>query len=87
MRKNLTPPDKAPLYDTLLVPADVAGPMCGRSEASWWRDHSAGRIPAAIKLGGRTYWRVRELRDWIDAGCPTRKTWEALLASKKGGRQ
>src|SRR5215510_12160845 len=41
-----------------LVGADVAGPMCGRSEASWWRDHAAGRVPAPVNLGGSTLWRV-----------------------------
>jgi predicted DNA-binding transcriptional regulator AlpA len=62
----------------LLVPADVAGPMCGRSEASWWRDHGAKRIPAPVKLGGRTLWRVEELHAWVTAGCPSRSVWEAL---------
>ena len=50
----------------------------GRSEASWWRDHSAGRIPAPIKLGGSTLWRAEELREWIEAGCPCRRIWEAM---------
>jgi predicted DNA-binding transcriptional regulator AlpA len=62
----------------LLVPANVAGPVCGRSEASWWRDHAAARIPRPVKLGGRTLWRTEELRRWVQAGCPDRKTWEAL---------
>jgi len=52
--------------------------MCGRSEASWWRDHAAQRVPAPIKLGGRTLWRTDELRRWIAARCPPRPTWEAL---------
>src|SRR5438046_1151463 len=77
-----TPATVTPTTETLLVPADVAGPMCGRSEASWWRDHAAGRIPAAIKLGGRTLWRVEELRSWVAAGCPDRRTWLALQGSR-----
>src|SRR5262245_35799282 len=72
--------------EPLLVGAAEAGRLCGRSEASWWRDHAAGRIPAAVKLGGRTLWRVEELRRWVEAGCPPRKTWEALRAQKGGGR-
>jgi len=93
---NLTsPPPASPpvvVADTaqpLLIPADVAGPLCGRSEASWWRDHAAARVPAPIKLGGRTLWRVAELRRWVEAGCPPRRTWEALTAARpalKGGR-
>ena len=73
----------------LLVGAAVAGRMCGRSEASWWRDHAAGRVPAPVRLGGRTLWRVCELREWVDAGCPDRRTWEPLQAARpvpKGGR-
>jgi predicted DNA-binding transcriptional regulator AlpA len=79
-------PEKFASQDTLLVPANVAGPMCGRSEASWWRDHAASRIPTPVKLGGRTLWRVLELRDWVEAGCPDRRTWEALRRQKGGGR-
>src|SRR6516225_1714104 len=75
-----------PAIESLLVPANVAGPLCGRSEASWWRDHAAKRIPAPIRLGGRTLWRVQELREWVEAGCPDRKTWEAIRARGKGGR-
>lgn len=70
--------------EPLLVPADVAGPICGRSEASWWRDHAAGRIPAPIKLGGRTLWRIEELRRWISAGCPDRRSWETLCRQRGG---
>jgi prophage regulatory protein len=65
-------------FQPLLLSAEVAARMCGRSEASWWRDHAAGRIPAPIKLGGRTLWRAEELRRWVENGCPPRSVWEAL---------
>jgi hypothetical protein len=29
-------------------------------------------------VGGSTLWRLAELRDWVHAGCPDRKTWEAM---------
>ncbi len=80
-------PGSVPATPALLISADAAGPMCGRSEASWWRDHAAGRIPAPIKFPGRTLWSVRELEDWIAAGAPDRKTWEALKSARKGGRR
>jgi predicted DNA-binding transcriptional regulator AlpA len=67
----------------LLVPAEVAGSMCGRSEASWWRDHAAGRIPAPVKLGGRTLWRVEELRRWVEGGCPSRAIWEMMEKARR----
>jgi predicted DNA-binding transcriptional regulator AlpA len=85
--QQAAPASIGPIVEPMLIPADVAGPMCGRSEASWWRDHAAGRNPAPVKLGGRTLWRTEELRRWVEAGCPVRKVWEALQASGKGGRK
>jgi predicted DNA-binding transcriptional regulator AlpA len=75
--------DAASTVEPLLISADVAGPMCGRSTASWWRDHAAGRIPAPIKLGGRTLWRVEELRRWIACGCPDRGSWDSLQRARR----
>jgi predicted DNA-binding transcriptional regulator AlpA len=71
----------------LLVNADLAGPMCGRSATSWWRDHAAARVPRPVKLCGATLWRVKELEEWINAGCPSRKEWEARrgAAGRAGG--
>lgn len=60
----------------ILVPAKAAAALCGRSVASWWRDLAAGRVPAPLKLGGRTLWRVEELREWVEADCPPRAEWE-----------
>ncbi len=65
-----------PAAEPLLVPAEQAGRLCGRSKASWWRDHAAGRVPAPVKLGNSTLWRVDELRAWVAAGCPDRRTWD-----------
>src|SRR5436305_1520715 len=83
------PEDKAaaPPIEALLVPAQVAGSMCGRSEASWWRDHAAARIPAPVHLGGRTLWRSQELREWVEAGCPDRRTWEVIRSAQRDGRR
>jgi predicted DNA-binding transcriptional regulator AlpA len=67
----------------LLVPADVAAPLCGRSRASWWRDHAAGRTPSPVRLGGRTLWRTEELRRWVEAGCPPRAAWEAQQKARR----
>jgi hypothetical protein len=42
-------------------------------------------MPAPVMIKGRPFWRVAELQSWIAAGCPDRKTWEAL-AKQKGSR-
>jgi predicted DNA-binding transcriptional regulator AlpA len=68
---------------TLLTDIKGLAEMLGRSERAIWRDHSAGRLPTPIKLGGLTKWRVAEIRDWVEAGCPERKTWESRNESAK----
>ena len=50
-------PAAPPAVEALLVPAVVAGRLCGRSGASWWRDLAAKRIVAPVR--GRTLWRVQ----------------------------
>ena len=73
---RVAPPPSA--VEPMVLNAEDAGRMCGRSEASWWRDHAAGRIPAPVRIGRSTLWRVQELRDWLAAGCPTRTIWQAM---------
>lgn len=42
---------------------------------------AAGRLPAPVRPSpGCVRWRLAELHDWAAAGCPDRKTWEALRA-------
>jgi predicted DNA-binding transcriptional regulator AlpA len=50
--------------------------MLGRDERSLWRDLGAGKIPAPIKLGRLTKWRVADIREWIAAGCPDCNSWK-----------
>jgi len=73
------PPSIAPEQ----VPASGAACFAGVGESTWWRLHSAGKVPKPNKLGGKTLWRVQELRDWIAAGCPDRARWEAIRAARE----
>jgi predicted DNA-binding transcriptional regulator AlpA len=41
-----------------------------KSVRSVWRMRSAGQVPKPVKLGGGVRWRVRDIEDWIDRGCP-----------------
>jgi hypothetical protein len=71
------PATLAGAVEPMLVRAKVAGPWCGRSEQSWWRDHAARRVPAPVKVGGSTLWRVEDLKEWVRLGCPSRMEFEA----------
>jgi predicted DNA-binding transcriptional regulator AlpA len=75
-----------PSFPPLLVDAPAAAALCGVSEATWWRHHSGGLCPKPVKLGGRTLWRVQELREWVSAGCPDREIWEARQAAAHRGK-
>jgi predicted DNA-binding transcriptional regulator AlpA len=66
------------------VAADTAAAMAGVSQSSWWRLHAGEKVPRPNKLGGRTLWRVDELKRWIEAGCPCRRIWEAKEAVRIG---
>jgi predicted DNA-binding transcriptional regulator AlpA len=69
----------------LLLTARQGASLCGVSTATWWRWDSAGRIPAALRLSpGCVRWRRAELVDWTAAGCPERRTWEAIQTARNG---
>jgi predicted DNA-binding transcriptional regulator AlpA len=71
----------------LLVRAAAAARLCGVSRATWHRLAAAGRTPAPLRLGGSVLWRVEELTAWCHAGCPDRRTWEALRDAQQNGRR
>ena len=65
----------------LLVGRKDAANACGASSRTWDRLTASGKTPRAVRLGGRPMWRVDELRAWVAAGCPDRKTWEVISKS------
>ena len=77
--------EQAPAVEPWLVSAHQAATLCGLSPATWYRLASAGRCPAPLRLSrGCVRWRAEELRDWIAAGCPSRREWEARRAVEHG---
>jgi prophage regulatory protein len=65
----------------LLVSHRRAAKLCGVSGPTWHRRVAAGDIgPEPVRLGGRVLWRLEELERWVAAGCPDRRTWQALQA-------
>jgi len=62
---------------SLLLTAHHAAALCSTSARTWRAWDVAGKIPAPIRIGRRTFWRAQDLRDWVAAGCPDRVTWES----------
>lgn len=76
-RKQETPP-------SLTTTAGGVARLLQISTRQVWRLHSLGQLPKPVRLGACVRWRVQEIRDFVDAGCPSRQEWEAMQA--KGGR-
>ncbi|HUS46539.1 MAG TPA: helix-turn-helix domain-containing protein [Phycisphaerae bacterium] len=71
------------VIEPLLVGAAEAARLSGVSKSTWWSLHAQGKVPAPLRLGGRTMWNVEELRRWIEGGCPSRERWVAEEAAGK----
>jgi len=80
------PNEQSPASPLLLSVREL-GKLLSISTATLWRWEAAGRIPRPVKIGGTTRWRADEIRQWIEAGCPGRREWNALIAdTKNNGR-
>lgn len=66
----------------ILLNVDEAATMCRMSRSMFYRLCAERKTPRKVKLGRLSRWRRQELRDWMQAGCPDQKRWEAML--KKG---
>lgn len=62
--------NKAPKVQPALITAAELAQMMQVSVRTLWRLLSAGQIPAPIRIGGNTRWRVEEINQWIAEGCP-----------------
>lgn len=71
----------------LAVPASRAASLIGVSRSKFFELHACGKVPMPVYLGARApRWRVAELSDWLDAGCPDRQTWDQMREEKARGR-
>ncbi|MCH8854101.1 MAG: helix-turn-helix domain-containing protein [Planctomycetes bacterium] len=46
--------------------------------------HSEALVPAPVRLGRSVRWRGSEVGKWIEAGCPSRETWETMQNGQRG---
>lgn len=55
----------------LLISAEQFAEMLQISPRTLWRLLSAGKLLQPVRLGGSTRWRLEQVHEWIDKGCPT----------------
>lgn len=53
-----------------LMNAEEVAAMLGVSERTLWRLLSAGKFPQPVRFGRSTRWRLSDVKEWLDQGCP-----------------
>lgn len=54
----------------LLVTAEGVAKLLQVSKRTLWRLLSMGQLLPPVRLGGSVRWRLDEIKQWIEAGCP-----------------
>lgn len=79
-RDPTVPPAES--IERVTVGRENAARLVSVSVTTWDRLSSAGKTPKPIMIGCRRVWSVAEIREWIAAGAPDRKTWEAIREAR-----
>ena len=61
-----------------LLSAEAVGKMLSLSRRQIFRLNSSGKIPAPLRIGGAVRWAESTIAEWLAAGAPDRKTFEAM---------
>ena len=70
------PIDTAP--EPLVVGADRLATLLAISVRTVRTLDYAGKLPRAVHIGGKVFWRIAEIREWLAAGSPDRTAWELM---------
>ena len=65
-----------------LLTAQSLGRLLSLSKRQIFRLNNCGKIPAALRIGGSVRWSEKTILDWLQAGAPDRKTFEAMRGGK-----
>lgn len=56
-----------------LINAEELAQLMQISERTLWRLLSGGKVPKPVRIGRSTRWRLAEVTEWIERGCPNEK--------------
>jgi len=68
-----------PDLDPLLVDAAELARLLACSRRHIERLDSAGKLPKSVRIGHAKRWPLNLTKKWIAAGCPDRRTFEAMV--------
>ena len=79
---RVTDPPDDPTISPLVADAALLAKLLGLGLRTIRTHDAAGKLPRPIRIGGRVVWDVEEIRAWLAAGAPDRKTWDARKAAR-----
>ena len=56
-----------------LITAEELAKLMQVSERTLWRLLSGHKLPEPVRIGRNTRWRLEEVTEWIERGCPIGK--------------
>jgi prophage regulatory protein len=65
----------------IAVDANRLAELLGLSIRTIRRLDSSGKLPRPLRIGGAVRWRISEVNQWVDAGCPDRAEWDRIRAT------
>ena len=65
-------------HNCQLLSAKAVGEMLSLSKRQIFRLNSCGKLPKPIRIGGSVRWAESMIAEWLAAGAPDRKTFEAM---------
>ncbi|QEG37724.1 helix-turn-helix transcriptional regulator [Bythopirellula goksoeyrii] len=65
-KENLVPPKQS----VQLIAAEELAEMLDVSTRTVWRLLSTGQLVQPLRIGGSVRWRIDEVQEWINNGCP-----------------
>jgi predicted DNA-binding transcriptional regulator AlpA len=79
---------KTPENSGLLIDVKMLAKLLAISKSMLWHLHAVQALPAPIRIGRLNRWKLAEIIEWIEAGCPPQSHWSYRNpgASKKGGK-
>jgi len=57
-----------------LISAKEFARLLSVSDRTLWRLASAGKLLTPVYIGGSTRWKLSEVEQWIEDGCPCQRT-------------
>jgi hypothetical protein len=79
---DAVPSAAAGRFPPLLIDITGLSALLTRSVPSLGRDDAAGRLPAALRVGGSKRWRYADITLWVEWGCPARAQFEARRGTR-----